>query len=56
VDADKLPPDANWPTPPWPEEVFGWVLQLRYGPDGKIDPQQTKRVNQQLMYTDCGQK
>ncbi len=58
VDADKLPPEAHWPEAkppkkPWPKEVYGWVLQLHYGGDGKIDPQQTKCVKQHLMYTDC---
>ncbi|MBD0260696.1 MAG: hypothetical protein ICV83_33675 [Cytophagales bacterium] len=59
VDADKLPHHAHWPEgkppqkKPWPEEVYGWVLQLSYGADGTIDPQQTKCVQQHLMYTDC---
>ncbi len=58
VDADQLPPKAHWPEAkppkkPWPKEVYGWVLQLHYGGDGKIEPQQTKCVKQHLMYTDC---
>jgi hypothetical protein len=58
VDADQLPPEAHWPEAkplkkPWPKEVYGWVLQLHYDRDGKIDPQQTKCVKQHLMYTDC---
>ncbi len=59
VDADKLPHHAHWPKAkppqkkPWPEDVYGWVLQLSYGADGKIDPHHTKCVKQHLMYTDC---
>lgn len=59
ADADILPPETHKPKPkpskkkPWPEDVYGWVLQLHYGGDGTIDPQQTKCVKQHLMYTDC---
>jgi phosphohistidine phosphatase SixA len=30
VDASKLPPESHWPSPPWPGEVFGWLLQVCY--------------------------
>jgi len=26
----KLPPEADWPEPPWPPEVFGWLLWISY--------------------------
>jgi hypothetical protein len=48
-----LPPQSDWPTPPWPEEVYGWLLQLVYGADGQLVPDQTRCINQQLMYGDC---
>lgn len=52
--AKDLPPKSNWPTPPWPGKVFGWVLQLCYDGDGNIIPSQTICINQQLMYDDYG--
>lgn len=51
---DVLPPAAHWPAPPWPADVFGWVLELVYGPDGQLSPAQTSCSNQQLMYCDYG--
>ena len=54
VDPGKLPPSANWPSPEWPDDVFGWVLQICYGADGKIDTAQTLCLNQRLMYDDYG--
>jgi hypothetical protein len=26
--------DADWPEPPWPPEVFGWLLWISYDKDG----------------------
>lgn len=52
--ADVLPPSANWPAK-WPGEVFGWVMQLHYGGDGKLVPAQTLCLNEELMFGDCGQ-
>ena len=52
--ANGLPPASNWPTPPWPKDVYGWVLQLCYDADGNIDPSQTICLNQKLMYDDHG--
>jgi phosphohistidine phosphatase SixA len=54
VDADKLPPESHWPSPPWPGEVFGWLLQVCYDADGNLNPSQTLCINQQLMYDDYG--
>lgn len=50
-----LPPAANWPAK-WPGDVFGWVLQLCYGADGKLIPAQTACLSEQLMYGDWGQQ
>ena len=52
--AKGLPPTSDWPTPPWPKHVYGWVLQLCYDADGNIDPSQTICLNQKLMYDDHG--
>ena len=54
VDASKLPPESNWPAPPWPGEVFGWLLQLCYDVNGRIIVSQTICNNEQLMYNDYG--
>lgn len=53
--AQTLPASSNWPTK-WPGDVFGWVLQLVYGADGKLVPAQTVCLSEQLMYDDCGQQ
>ncbi len=52
--AKGLPPASNWPTPPWPGEVFGWLLQICYDNAGKIIPTQTICLNQKLMFDDYG--
>jgi phosphohistidine phosphatase SixA len=54
VDANTLPPESHWPSPPWPGEVFGWLLQVCYDADGNLIPSQTICINQQLMYDDYG--
>jgi phosphohistidine phosphatase SixA len=54
VDASKLPAESHWPSPPWPGEVFGWLLQVCYDTDGNLIPSQTLCINQQLMYDDYG--
>jgi hypothetical protein len=53
--AGTLPASSNWPAK-WPGDVFGWVLQLCYGADGKLIPAQTLCLSEQLMYDDCGQQ
>lgn len=52
--AKDLPSASNWPTPPWPGKVYGWLLQLCYDDNGNILPSQTICINQQLMYDDYG--
>jgi phosphohistidine phosphatase SixA len=54
VDPNKLPPGSHWPSPPWPGEVFGWLLQVCYDANGNLIPSQTFCINQQLMYDDDG--
>lgn len=50
----NLPPASNWPQK-WPEQVFGWTLQLVFDANGALDPTQTLCFSQQLMYDDYGQ-
>lgn len=38
----------------WPDDVFGWVLQICYDDQGSIIPSQMICGNQQLMYDDYG--
>ena len=52
--ATNLPPASNWPTPPWPSDVFGWVLQVCFDDNGVIIPAQTICINQELMFDDYG--
>ena len=54
VEPAALPPESRWPTQGWPDDIYGWVLQLRYGTDGKVIPAQTRCWNQRLMYNDHG--
>ena len=54
VDVTKLPPESHWPSPPWPGEVFGWLLQVCYDGEGTLIPSKTFCINQQLMYDDHG--
>lgn len=54
VDASQLPPDSHWPSQPWPEDVYGWLLQLCYDATGALIPAQTLCINQQLMFDDYG--
>jgi hypothetical protein len=54
VNASQLPPASHWPSQPWPEDVYGWLLQLCYDATGAIIPAQTLCINQQLMFDDYG--
>ena len=54
VDASVLPAESKWPAV-WPNEVFGWVLQISFDERGKINPSQTLCMNQRLMHGDHGQ-
>ncbi|HUE36953.1 MAG TPA: hypothetical protein VMO20_06145, partial [Candidatus Acidoferrum sp.] len=44
ADPDKLLPEGKWPN-----EVFGWMIQLRFDENGRLIPGETKRVNEKLM-------
>jgi phosphohistidine phosphatase SixA len=40
ADPAKLLPNGTWP-----DAEFGWILVLRYDGDGRLLPEQTKRIN-----------
>jgi hypothetical protein len=44
ADAAKLLPQSKWP-----DEVFSWVIQLRYDQDGHLVPAETKVISEDLM-------
>ena len=52
VKPSQLPPDNTWPKPPWPGDVFGWILQIRYDSSGKVLPAWTRCFNERLMPDD----
>jgi hypothetical protein len=54
VDSGKLPPESNWPAPTWPDQVFGWLLQLGYDGHGNLIPSRTTCINEKLMDDDYG--
>jgi hypothetical protein len=43
-------PDQVIPKGKWPEEVFGWVIELRYDAAGRLV--ETKRINEKLLPDD----
>jgi hypothetical protein len=43
-------PGKLFPKGKWPPEVFGWVIKLRYGPDGHLV--EAVRINEHLMPDD----
>ena len=45
-------PNQVFPKAKWPEDVFGWVIQLRYDADGRLA--EAKRINEHLMADDSG--
>jgi hypothetical protein len=44
ADPATLLPDGKWP-----DDVFCWVIQLRYDQEGRLIPGGTKRINEKLM-------
>jgi broad specificity phosphatase PhoE len=48
ADPAKLLPEGKWP-----DDVFSWVMQLRYDQDGRLLPGETKRFSQDLMPGDA---
>jgi hypothetical protein len=45
ADTDKALPNGKWP-----EDVFGWLIQLRYDANGQLI--ETKRINENLLPDD----
>jgi hypothetical protein len=50
ADPAKLLPGGKWP-----DNVFSWVIQLHYDPDGRLMPAETKRILENLMPGDAVQ-
>ena len=46
-------PDRVIPKGKWPDDVFNWLIQLRYDSDGHL--METKRINEQLMPDDSNE-
>ncbi|MGA2174821.1 MAG: flagellar basal body-associated protein FliL [Verrucomicrobiota bacterium] len=36
----------------WPDNVYGWVIELRYDGEGRLIPGECKRINEHLMPKD----
>jgi hypothetical protein len=41
-------PDALLPEGKWPEDVFDWVIELRYDHQGRLIPAESKKINEAL--------
>ncbi|HZQ48472.1 MAG TPA: flagellar basal body-associated protein FliL [Verrucomicrobiae bacterium] len=48
ADPAKLLPGSTWP-----DDEFGWVLQLHYDHEGHLMPGETRRINENLMPGDA---
>jgi broad specificity phosphatase PhoE len=48
AEPDNLLPDGKWPN-----DVFCWLLELRYDHNGRLIPGATKRINERLMPGDA---
>ena len=46
-------PDQVIPNAKWPDDVYGWLIQLRYDSDGHL--METKRINEKLMPDDSNE-
>ena len=46
-------PDQVIPKGKWPDDVFGWLIQLRYDSDGHL--MEAKRINEKLMPDDSSE-
>ncbi len=47
-------PAALLPGGKWPDEVFCWVIELRYDGAGRLMPGACKRISERLMPNDAG--
>ncbi|MBV8882498.1 MAG: hypothetical protein JO235_00645 [Chroococcidiopsidaceae cyanobacterium CP_BM_RX_35] len=52
VNPNNLLAQSHWPSPPWPDDVFNWLLQLCYDASGNIIPFQTCCINERLLADD----
>lgn len=51
ADPAKLLPGGKWP-----DEVFSWMIQLRFGHDGRLLPEETRCIHENLMPGDAAKK
>ncbi|SIO20045.1 hypothetical protein SAMN05444166_2957 [Singulisphaera sp. GP187] len=51
VDAGALPASSAWPDG-WPDDVFGWLLQVSYDADGGVIAGRTVCINEHLTDDD----
>jgi hypothetical protein len=45
-------PGALLPEGKWPASVYGWVIELRYDHQGRLEPAECKRINEALRPAD----
>ncbi len=55
VKAKDLPTTSDWPAV-WPDDVFGWLLQICFDQHGRVIGNKTLCMNQKLMHGDYGQQ
>ncbi len=42
-------PNALLPKGKWPDDVFGWVLELPFDHEGRLNPDKARRINENLQ-------
>ncbi len=42
-------PNALLPKGKWPDDVFGWVLELPFDHEGRLNPDKARRINEHLQ-------
>jgi hypothetical protein len=43
-------PEALLPDGKWPDNVFDWVIELRYDHQGRLIPSESKRINEDIKH------
>ena len=49
-------PGALLPDGKWPDAEFGWVIELRYDGDGKLQADHCRRIDEHLTITGAGEQ
>ena len=47
-------PGVLLPEGKWPGHIYGWVIELRYDHQGRLQPSESKRINEALRPGDSG--